>query len=60
VWELVALKRVKPYDDAIALLIDRRDLANHQGRSAEFTQQLQQLRSQYENLTGFTYKSSRV
>ncbi|NJR51110.1 MAG: hypothetical protein HC780_17555 [Leptolyngbyaceae cyanobacterium CSU_1_3] len=54
VWELVALKRVKPYDDAIKLLIDLRDLANHQERSTEFTQQVQQLRAEYANLTGFT------
>lgn len=54
VWEFVALKRVKPYNDAIQLLIDLRDLANHQGRSAEFTQQVQQLRAKYANLTGFT------
>ncbi|MGG6270016.1 hypothetical protein ACQ4M3_31985 [Leptolyngbya sp. AN03gr2] len=54
VWELVALKRVKPYDDAIKLLIDLRDLADYQGRSTEFTQQVQQLWAEYANLTGFT------
>lgn len=49
VWELITLKRVKPYDNAIQLRIDLRGLANHQGRSAEFTQPVQQLRAEYAN-----------
>jgi hypothetical protein len=39
VIELIGLKQSKPYDEATALLVDLRDLAEHQGRSPEFSRQ---------------------
>ncbi|NJP12171.1 MAG: hypothetical protein HC866_24135 [Leptolyngbyaceae cyanobacterium RU_5_1] len=49
VVELIALKQSKPYDEATALLKDLRDLADHQGRSPEFIQRFEQLKSEYQN-----------
>jgi hypothetical protein len=52
IHELIALKQAKPYDEAVALLQDLRDLAEYQGRLPEFRQQLQALRSDYSNRPG--------
>jgi hypothetical protein len=49
VVELIGLKQSKAYDEATALLKDLRDLAKHQGRSPEFVQRLEQLKSDYQN-----------
>ncbi|MBW4540720.1 MAG: hypothetical protein KME43_16450 [Myxacorys chilensis ATA2-1-KO14] len=49
VAELIELKQAKPYDEATALLKDLRDLAEHQGRVAEFVQRFEQLKSDYQN-----------
>lgn len=47
--ELIELKQSKPYDQATALLIDLRDLAEHQGRLPEFTQRFEQLKATYQS-----------
>lgn len=49
VVELIELKQAKPYDEATALLKDLRDLAKHQGRSPEFIQRFEALKSNYQN-----------
>jgi hypothetical protein len=49
VVELIELKQAKPYDEATTLLIDLRDLAEHQGRLPEFIQRFKQLQSDYQN-----------
>jgi hypothetical protein len=49
VVELIELKQAKPYDEATAILKDLRDLAEHQGRSPEFIQRFEQLKSDYQN-----------
>lgn len=52
-WEkvvaLIQLKQAKPYDEATALLIDLRDLAEYQGRSPEFTRRFEKLKADYQN-----------
>ncbi len=52
ICELIALKQAKPYDEAVALLQDLRDLAEYQGRLPEFKQQLQTLKTDYSNRPG--------
>ena len=47
--ELIDLKQAKPYDEATALLKDLHDLAEYQGRSSEFIQRFEQLKSDYQN-----------
>ena len=49
VAELIDLKQAKPYDEATALLKDLHDLAEYQGRSSEFIQRFEQLKSDYQN-----------
>jgi hypothetical protein len=49
VMDLIALKQGKPYDEAAALLVDLRDLAEYRGRSPEFWQRLEKLKSDYSN-----------
>ena len=52
-WErvmaLIDLKQTKSYEEAVALLIDLRDLAKHQERLPEFTQRLQKIKSDFSN-----------
>jgi hypothetical protein len=47
VVELIELKQAKPYDEATTLLINLRDLAEHQGRLPEFIERFEQLKSGY-------------
>jgi hypothetical protein len=49
IMELIALKQAKPYDEATALLKDLHDLAQHQGRSAEFARRLEKLKADYQS-----------
>lgn len=49
VVELIELKQAKPYDEATALLIDLRDLAEHQRRLPEFIQRFERLKSDYQS-----------
>jgi hypothetical protein len=49
VMELIALKQTKSYEEAVALLIDLRDLAESQERLPEFIQRLQKLKSDFSN-----------
>lgn len=47
--EEIELKQAKPYDEAVALLKDLRDLADYQGRLPAFTLRFEQLKSDYQN-----------
>jgi hypothetical protein len=51
VMELIALKQTKSYEEAVALLIDLRDLAESQERLPEFSQRLQKIKSDFKNRT---------
>ncbi len=47
VMELIALKQTKSYEEAVALLIDLRDLAEHQEQLPEYIRRLQKLKSDF-------------
>jgi hypothetical protein len=49
VLELIELKQARPYDEAAALLKDLQDLAEFQGRSADFEKRLTQLKLDCQN-----------
>jgi hypothetical protein len=52
VSELIELKQSKPYDQAVARLVDLRDLAEYQGTLEAFNSRLQQLQQQYRSRSG--------
>jgi hypothetical protein len=47
ILDLIAVKQALPYDQATSLLQDLRDLAEHQGKLAEFGQRFQKLNMEY-------------
>jgi hypothetical protein len=49
VLDLIVVKQAQPYDEATAILQDLRDLAESQGRLAEFSQRFAKLKSSYSN-----------
>jgi hypothetical protein len=49
VMNLIALKQSRAYDEATALLHDLRDLAEYQGRLAEFARRFERLKADYSN-----------
>ena len=52
VFRLIALKQSKPYDEAIKHLRNLRDLAEHQGKLAEFKLRIQKMQTDYSNRPG--------
>jgi hypothetical protein len=51
--QLIALRTAKPYDEAVSLLRDLRDLAEIQGRRAEFSQRMNALYLEHAKKTAF-------
>lgn len=56
VWEevfrLFALKQSKPYDEAVAYLVDLRDLAEYPGKLEPFYARIEQMQDDYSNRPG--------
>ena len=52
VFEAIALKQAKPYDQAVANLIDLRDLAQYQGKLEEFQASINQIQKDYSKRPG--------
>ena len=52
VFEAIALKQAKPYDQAVANLIDLRDLAEYQGKLEEFQASINQIQKDYSKRPG--------
>lgn len=52
VFELIQLKQTKPYDDAIKILKNLRDLAEYQGTLAVFHSRIQQMKQDYSSRPG--------
>ncbi|MEO0935770.1 MAG: hypothetical protein AAFY21_19150, partial [Cyanobacteria bacterium J06641_2] len=52
VLEAIALKQAKPYDQAVASLIDLRDLAQYQGKLEEFQASINQIQKDYSKRPG--------
>jgi len=60
VFRLIALKQSKPYDDAVAHLINLRDLAIHQGQLEKFQLRIQQMQTDYSNRPGLLSRLQKV
>ncbi|GAA6615834.1 hypothetical protein [Scytonema sp. NUACC26] len=60
VFELIALKQTKPYDQAVAYLIELRDLAEYQGNLEEFQASIQQIQRDYSKRPGLISRLQRV
>ena len=52
VFEAIALKQAKPLDQAVASLIDLRDLAQYQGKLEEFQASINQIQKDYSKRPG--------
>lgn len=52
VFEAIALKQAKPYDQAVANLIDLRDLAEYQGKLEEFQTSINKIQKDYSKRPG--------
>ena len=52
VFKAISLKRAKSYNEAVAHLIDLRDLAQYQGNLAEFQAKTNQIKTKYSRLSG--------
>nr|WP_238360594.1 hypothetical protein [Iningainema tapete] len=60
VFKLIELKQSKPYDQAIAYLVQLRDLAEYQGKLAEFKSSIQQMKKDYSNRPGLISRLQKV
>jgi len=49
VKQLIDRKQAQPYDEAVALLVELRDLAIHRGEPARFQQQIDAIQAEYSN-----------
>ena len=45
--QLIARKTAPAYDEAVALLVELRDLANHRGERSRFDEQIDALQAEY-------------
>jgi hypothetical protein len=52
VFRLITLKQSKPYDEAVAHLVNLRDLAEHQGKLSEFWPKIYKIEKDYSRLSG--------
>ena len=52
VFKAIALKQAKPYDKAVASLIDLRDLAQYQGKLEEFQASINKIQKDYSKRPG--------
>ena len=52
VFKAISLKRAKSYSEAVAHLIDLRDLAQYQGNLTEFQAKTNQIKTKYSRLSG--------
>lgn len=60
VFKLIALKQSKPYDQAVAYLVELRDLAEYQGKLEEFKSSIKQMKKDYSNRPGLISRLQRV
>ncbi|AFY34569.1 hypothetical protein [Calothrix sp. PCC 7507] len=60
VFELITLKQSKPYDQAVAHLVDLRDLAEYQGKLEEFQASIQQMQKDYSSRPGLISRLQKV
>ncbi len=64
IWEQVfaaiALKQSKPYDQAVAHLVNLRDLAEYQGKLEEFQASIKQIQKDYSNRPGLISRLQKV
>ena len=60
VFELIAKKQAQPYEQAVAHLVDLRDLAQHQGRPELFQRRLKQIWRDYSNRPGLLRRLEKV
>jgi hypothetical protein len=60
VFDLIALKQSKPYDQAVAFLLDLRDLAEYQGKLEEFKLAVKQMKKDYSNRPGLISRLQKV
>jgi ribosomal protein S15P/S13E len=60
VYELLEFKQAKTYDQAVAHLIDLRDLAEYQGKVEEFKTHIKQMQKDYSNRTGLISRLKKV
>ncbi|BAZ34014.1 hypothetical protein NIES4074_65280 (plasmid) [Cylindrospermum sp. NIES-4074] len=60
VFRLIALKQSKPYDEAVAHLINLRDLAEHQSQLEKFKLRIQQMQTDYSNRPGLLSRLQKV
>lgn len=52
VFKLITMKQAKPYDQAVAHLMDLRDLAEFEGKLQEFRNRINQIERDYSRLSG--------
>lgn len=64
VWEevfrLLTLKQSKPYDQAVAYLVELRDLAEYQGKLEQFQSRIQKMQQDYSNRPGLLSRLYKV
>ena len=60
VFEAIALKQAKPYDQAVANLIDLRDLAEYQGKLEEFQASINKIQKDYSKRPGLISRLKRA
>jgi hypothetical protein len=52
IYQLIELKQAKPYDEAVAKLVDLRDLAISQGNLPQFNDRVAEMKQQYRSRSG--------
>ena len=60
VHQLIELKQAKPYEEAVASLVDLRDLAISQGNLLQFDDRITQLKRQYSSRSGLLTRLKRA
>ncbi|HLO87888.1 MAG TPA: hypothetical protein VK203_23165 [Nostocaceae cyanobacterium] len=60
VFRLIELKQAKPYDEAVAHLVDLRDLAEYQGKLSEFYPKIYQIENDYSKRSGLISRLAKV
>jgi hypothetical protein len=60
VYKLIELKQSKPYDQAVAHLVELRDLAQHQGKLEEFQSSIKYMKKNYSNRPGLISRLQKV
>ncbi|MDJ0733530.1 MAG: hypothetical protein QNJ47_05480 [Nostocaceae cyanobacterium] len=60
VFELITLKQSKAYDQAVAYLVELRDLAEYQGKLQEFQSRIKQMKKDYSKRPGLISRLQRT